>query len=92
MQALGTKLSKVFPIVANSAGVPKTHYGMLYCGIRADGASVIVADGVRKYHGKYICDDEANFAVAFDPDKKSFGTFHFAAHLCPPPGESKPAQ
>ena len=83
MQMLGTKLSKVFPIVANQAGVPKTNYGMLYCGIHENGVAMIVANGVRKLHAKYVCDDEANFAVAFDPDKKTFGTFHFAAVLCP---------
>ncbi len=84
LQALGKQLSKVYPVVASKAGIPKTNYGMLYCGIRENGVAVIVANGVRKYHAKYVCDDDANFAVTFDPDKQTFGTFHFAAKLCPP--------
>jgi hypothetical protein len=90
LQTADQKLADAFPPEAAKANLPKANYGLLHCGIHEGSAPVIVVNGARKANGKFVCDDPANFAVTYNPDKQVFGAFHFAASLCRPDGAGSP--
>jgi hypothetical protein len=77
-------------IQAQHFGAPKK-FGYRFCGSIENGEQVIMVGAIEDADGKHICDSSANFAVFYDPRKRTFGDLISGVNLCiSPTGGSVP--
>jgi hypothetical protein len=66
---------------------PKTNfdaYALAMCGATRRGHKYIIVDGVYRFLGAMICDDDAGFGVVYDTEARQLGEITFGVGSCPP--------
>ena len=78
-------LKPVFQLKAKKAGRTVgglEAYMVAFCGVTRHGQKYIVLDGIYRFMGALICDDDAGFGVIYDPRTRSFGDLTFGVSSC----------
>jgi hypothetical protein len=80
-------LKSMFPQKVKKAGRPGTRpefYTVAFCAVTRNGQKYIVLDGIYKFLGAMICDDDASFGIVYDPRTHMFGDLKFGVSSCVP--------
>jgi hypothetical protein len=70
-------------IEAQEFGKPK-HFMYRFCGTYEDGTQVIMVGAQEIVDDKPVCDSPANYAVFYDPKKRSFSSVIPGVNMCKP--------
>ena len=64
-------------------GAPKI-FGYRFCGSIENGEQMVMIGAIEDLDGRHLCDSSANFAVFYDPRKRTFGNLIPGVNLCMP--------